>query len=205
MNPHVDKYLLDGCMRCPYGGTPQCKVHTWQAELVLLRHLALESGLTEEVKWGVPCYTLGNKNIFMVTAFKHYAALNFFKGVLLKDEAKLLTAHGESSQSTRSLRFTSPDQVLQQQEVIKQYLQEAIEIEKAGLKVAFKKNLEPVPDELLATFAEHPDLQHAFYRLTPGRQRGYVLFFSQPKQTQTRFSRIARCREKILQGMGLHD
>ncbi|MBA9077980.1 YdeI/OmpD-associated family protein [Rufibacter quisquiliarum] len=205
MNPQVDKYLLDGCMRCPYGGTPQCKVHTWQAELVLLRHLALESGLTEEVKWGVPCYTLGSKNIFMVTAFKHYAAINFFKGVLLKDEARLLTAHGESSQSARSLRFTSPDQVLQQQEVIKQYLQEAIDIEKAGLKVAFKKNLEPVPDELLATFEEHPDLQHAFYRLTPGRQRGYVLFFSQPKQTQTRFSRIARCREKILQGMGLHD
>ncbi|QHL86229.1 hypothetical protein GU926_01710 [Nibribacter ruber] len=205
MNPQVDKYLLDGCMRCPYGATPQCKVHTWKEELVLLRHLVQESGLTEEVKWGVPCYTLGNKNIVMVSAFKQYAALSFFKGVLLKDEARVLSAHGESSQSARIIKFTSPEQILQLQNALKAYLQEAIAIEKAGLKVEFKKNLEPVPEELQAAFMEHPDLESAFYRLTPGRQRGYILFFSQPKQTQTRFSRIEKCREKILQGIGLQD
>ena len=205
MNPKVDQYLIDGCMRCKYGGTPQCKVNNWKEELVMLRHIVLACGLTEELKWGVPCYTLDNKNVVVVSAFKEYASLSFFKGVLLKDPHKILDQHGESSQSGRLIKFTNPGQIMQQEEILKAYILEAVEIEKSGAKVQFRKNPEPIPEELLQKFEENPPLKKAFYALTPGRQRGYIIYFSQPKKSQTRESRIEKCKQKILEGVGLHD
>ncbi|MDF9796118.1 uncharacterized protein YdeI (YjbR/CyaY-like superfamily) [Catalinimonas alkaloidigena] len=205
MNPKIDQYLIDGCMRCKYGGTPQCKVNNWKEELVLLRHIMLACGLTEDLKWGVPCYTSGNKNIALVSAFKDYSSLSFFKGVLLKDPKKILQQQGKSSQSARLIKFTNPEQIIQQQEVLKTYILEAIEIEKSGVKVEFKKNPEPTPEELFQKFDENPALKKAFYALTPGRQRGYIIHFSQPKKTETRFSRIEKCIPNILNGKGLND
>jgi uncharacterized protein YdeI (YjbR/CyaY-like superfamily) len=192
-------------MRCKFGATPACKVNSWKEELVMLRHIVLECGLTEELKWGVPCYTNNDKNIVVISAFKDYCSLSFFKGVLLKDPQNILDQPGESSQSGRLIKFTDPKQIREQEEILKAYILEAVEIEKSGLKVAFKKNPEPIPDELLDKFAEDPVLEKAFYALTPGRQRGYIIYFSQPKQPQTRYSRIEKCKEKIFNGEGLND
>lgn len=205
LNPLVDKYLEDGCMRCKYGGTPDCKVLLWAEELETLRQIVLECGLTEEVKWGVPCYTKDDKNIVIVSAFKDYASLSFFKGVLLKDKNKILQQQGENSQSGRLVKFTNPGQIREQEDILKSYILEAIKIEESGQKVAFKKNPEPIPEELLEAFDQDPQLERAFYNLTPGRQRGYIIFISQPKQPQTRINRIDKCRPKILNGEGLHD
>ena len=205
MNPKVDHYLIDGCMRCNFGGTPECKVHNWKDELVMLRHIVLECGLTEELKWGVPCYTSDNKNIVIVSAFKDYSSLSFFKGALLKDPHKILIKQGENSQSARIIKFTNPEQITEQQEILKAYILEAVEIERSGLKVEFSKTPEPVPDELIQKFDEYPELKKAFHALTPGRQRGYIIYFSQPKQSQTRFNRIEKYKQKILNGEGLND
>ena len=141
----------------------------------------------------------------MVSAFKEYAALSFFKGVLLKDTHQLLVAHGPNSQSSRIIKFTDPQTIEALEPVLKAYIFESIEVEKAGLQVEFKKNPEPIPEELLQKFKEDPVLQSAFEALTPGRQRGYILHFSQPKQSKTRFSRIEKCIPKILNGEGMHD
>lgn len=205
MNPEVDHYLIDGCMRCKYGATPQCKVNTWRIELETLRQLLLESELTEDVKWSVPCYTLNNKNVVILTAFKDYACLSFFKGALMKDKEGLFEKHGESSQVFRLLKFTSPDQIVKQKKVIATYLKEAIEIEKSGKKVELVKNLEPIPEELLEMFKKMPDLKKAFFALTPGRQRGYIIHFSQPKQATTRIGRIEKQIQKIMAGKGFFD
>lgn len=205
LNPQVDKYLVDGCMRCKYGGTPDCKVLLWVEELETLRQIVLECGLTEEIKWGVPCYTKDDKNIVVVSAFKDYASLSFFKGVLLKDKHKILQQQGESSQSGRLIKFTNPRQIKEQEDILKSYILEAIKIEESGQKVVFKKNPEPIPEELLEAFDQDPQLKRAFYNLTPGRQRGYIIYISQPKQSQTRINRIDKCRPKILNGEGLHD
>lgn len=192
-------------MRCKFGATPRCKVNTWRSELVALREIVRETGLTEDLKWGVPCYTYETKNVVVVSAFNDYATLSFFKGVLLKDPHRILSQHGESSQSARLIRFTSVQQILDQLDIVKDYILEAIEIEKSGQKVVFKKNPEPIPDELLDKFDEYPELKQAFDALTPGRQRGYIIYFSQPKQSQTRLARIEKLKEKILKGEGLND
>ena len=205
LNPQVDKYLVDGCMRCKYGATPKCKIHNWREEVETLRQIVLECGLKEEVKWGVPCYTYEDKNIVVVSAFKDYASLSFFKGVLLKDSHKILSQHGESSQSARLIKFTETKQITRQEEILKSYILEAIELEKTGQKVEFKKNLEPIPEELLQKFYEYPELKTAFYDLTPGRQRGYIIYFSQPKQSQTKLGRIEKYKQRILNGIGFHD
>lgn len=205
MNPGVDQYLIDGCMRCKFGGTAQCKVHDWKEELVMLRHIVLECGLTEEVKWGVPCYTTENKNVVIVSAFKDYSALSFFKGALLKDPHKILIKQGKNSQSARIIKFTNTKQIDEQQEKLKAYILEAADNERKGLKVEFSKSPEPVPEELNQEFDDNPELKKAFYELTPGRQRGYIIYFSQPKQSQTRFNRIEKNKKKILMGEGLHD
>lgn len=205
MNPKVDKYLIDGCMRCESGATPKCKVNNWKEELVMLRHIVSECGLTEELKWGVPCYTFNNQNIVIVSAFKNYSSLSFFKGALLKDPHQILVQPGKNSQSARLIKFTNPEQITAYREILKAYILEAVEIEKSGKKVEFKKNPEPIPDELLQTFDETPELKKAFYNLTPGRQRGYIIYFSQPGQSQSRLNRIAKCRQKILNGEGLND
>ncbi|MEZ4722141.1 MAG: YdeI/OmpD-associated family protein [Flavobacteriales bacterium] len=204
-NPQIDHYLAEGCGRCPLGGTPQCKVHLWPNELVALRSIALECGLTEELKWSVPCYTYMGNNVLIVSAFKEYCAMSFFKGSLLQDEAHLLHSPGENSQAARLFKFTSVDEINKLESTIKAYVFEAIELEKAGQKVEFKKELEPIPDELETRFKEFPDLKTAFEALTPGRQRGYILHFSQPKQSATRFSRIDKCIPKIISGKGFYD
>lgn len=205
MNPKVDQYLLDGCMRCKLGGTPACKVHNWRTELEALRQLVLECGLEEEVKWGVPCYTFDNNNIVLISALKEYCCLSFMKGALMEDTHQLLIKPGENSQATRYIKFLSVQQILDNHEVLKAYIHQALSIEKAGQKIAFKKNPEPLPIELIEKFAEDPELEKAFLALTPGRQRGYIIYFSQPKQSNSRCSRIDKCRPKILNGEGLHD
>jgi len=205
MNPLVNKYLVDGCMRCKFGGSHNCKVNHWSKELEALRKIVIKSVLDEELKWGMPCYTLNNKNILMISAFKEYACISFFKGVLLKDKEKLLTAHGESSQSVRMIKFTNSKQIIQQSSIIKAYIEEAIEIENSGKKVEFKKNPEPIPEELIVELNKDLKFKKAFHELTPGRQRGYIIYFSQPKNTQSKLNRIEKCRENILKGIGLND
>jgi uncharacterized protein YdeI (YjbR/CyaY-like superfamily) len=205
MNQSIENYFSEGCGRCPLGGTPDCKVHTWTAELALLRSIVLECGVEEEVKWGVPCYTSQGKNVFLLSAFKEYCAISFFKGVLLSDAAGLLEKPGPNSQASRVWKFTSEAGVREHAETIKTYVFEAVEVEKAGLKVDFKKSLEPMPEELEQRLDEDPVLKDAFESLTPGRQRGYILYFSAPKQAKTRIARIDKCVGKILNGEGLHD
>jgi len=192
-------------MRCKLGGTPSCKVNNWAQELEELRKIVIKSALVEELKWGMPCYTLNNKNILMISAFKEYACISFFKGVLLKDKEKMLAAHGESSQSARMIKYTNSIQIIQQSSIIRAYIEEAIEIENSGKKVEFKKNPEPIPEELMVEFNKDLKFKKAFHELTPGRQRGYIIFFSQPKSTQSKLNRIEKCRQNILKGIGLND
>jgi len=206
INPQVDLYIQDGCGRCELGGTPDCKVHRWTKELKALRTIILETGLREERKWGVPCYTYQKSNLVIISALKESCVLSFFKGVLLKDPQKILQKPGENSQSDRLIRFTKVKQITQLKSTIKAYIQEAIEAEKAGLKVEFKAKDElTYPDELNILFAEDLEYKEAFERLTPGRQRGYLLHFSQPKQTQTKIARMKKYRQQILAGVGMHD
>ncbi|MCZ2129404.1 MAG: DUF1801 domain-containing protein [Bacteroidia bacterium] len=204
MNPQVDKYLIDGCMRCKYGGTPQCKVHNWREELEMLRQIVLETGLTEEIKWGAPVYTHKGKNIVSVVALKESANIGFFKGVLLTDKHKILQQQG-NLQSDRIIIFTNVKDIEKVKDVLKEYVLEAIEIEESGKKVEFKKNPEPIPNELLEAFEQDPAFKKAFYALTAGRQRGYIIHFSQPKQSQTRIGRIEKYKEQIFNGIGLND
>lgn len=205
MSPYVDQYLAEGCGRCPLGGTPQCKVHTWQDELIHLRMIVNDSGLNEEYKWKQPCYTFEDNNVLLVTAFKNYATLAFFKGALLKDPKGILVAPGENSQAVRQLRFTSVAQITSNETSIRAYIKEAIDIEKKGLKIEFKKQPEAILEELEAKFEEDPAFQAAFEALTPGRQRGYLLHFSAAKQSQTRVSRIEKAMEKIFEGKGWNE
>ncbi len=205
MTQNVEEYFADGCGRCPLGATPDCKVNTWQKELVQLRSVILDCGLTEESKWGVPCYTYQGKNILTLSGLKEFAAVSFFKGSLLGDPERMLTAPGKNSQAARYLKITNPKQVLEREKLIKAYIFEAVEVERAGLKVEFKRNPEPIPEELQNRLEEDPFFKAAFEALTPGRQRGYILYFSAPKQSKTRESRIEKCTEQILNGVGLHD
>jgi uncharacterized protein YdeI (YjbR/CyaY-like superfamily) len=206
MNPKVDAYLLNGCGRCPLGGTPQCKVHDWQEELQQLRRMVLECGLTEEVKWGVPCYTFQSKNILLIHIFKEYCALNFFKGALLPDPNGILVQQTENVQAGRQIRFTEVQEIVALEPVLKAYVQEAIAVEKAGRNVQLKKTSEfSVPEEFQQKLAELPALKTAFEALTPGRQRGYLLHFSQPKQAKTRIARIEKYLPRIFEGKGYQD
>lgn len=205
MNKTVDNYLLEGCGRCSLGGTPECKVHQWISELELLRMIVLDCGLTEESKWGVPCYTYRGSNVLIVSAFKDYCSISFFKGSLLSDPKEILEKPGENSQAARLLKFTNTGAIKALEVHIKNYIYEAIEVEQAGLKVNFKKTSEPIPEELEKRFADDPILKTAFESLTPGRQRGYLLYFSAPKQSKTRASRIEKSIGKILNGEGIND
>lgn len=205
MNKTVDNYLVEGCGRCPLGSTPDCKVNKWVPELELLRMIVLDCGLTEESKWGVPCYTFKNSNVLIVSAFKNHCAISFFKGSLLSDTKKILEKPGENSQAARLIKFKNTERIRGIETDIKAYIYEAVEVEKAGLKVKFKKNNEPIPEELEKKFIEDPILKTAFESLTPGRRRGYIIFFSAPKQSRTRESRIEKSIGKILNGEGLND
>ncbi|MEL6655493.1 MAG: YdeI/OmpD-associated family protein [Bacteroidota bacterium] len=205
MTTQVDQYFLVGCGRCSLGGTPDCKVHSWTTELALLRSLVLETELREEVKWGVPCYTYEQKNVLLLSAFKEYCTISFFKGVLLDDPENLLQKPGPNSQASRVLRFTSIAEIEPVIDEVKALVQGAIAVEMVGREVVFNKNPEPIPEELKQRFKEDPPLKNAFESLTPGRQRGYILYFSSPKQSKTRVARIEKSVGKILRGEGLHD
>ena len=193
-------------MRCKFGGTPQCKVHRWAEELVLLRHLALDSGLCEEIKWGMPCYTVDQKNILIISAFKEYCAMTFHKGALLKDASGLLIQQTANVQAARQLRFTNPEQILQRETLIKDLIKQAIAAEQSGQQVAFKKtDAFEVVEEFQQRLREEPALKIAFEALTPGRQRGYLLHFSAAKQSSTRAARISKCLPMIMSGKGLNE
>lgn len=205
INPRVDLFIADGCGRCEYYATDKCKVRNWTTELQDVRQIMLESDLNEEIKWGVPVYTYDGKNVVIISALKDCVTFGFFKGVLLKDTHKILEKQGESVQSARIIRFTSVSQISELSPIIKEYIKEAILIEDSGVKVEFKKDLEPVPSELEDRFEDLPALKDAFYALTPGKRRGYVIYISQPKGSEARFSRIEKCIDKIMNGEGLHD
>ncbi|HEV7435100.1 MAG TPA: YdeI/OmpD-associated family protein [Pseudorhizobium sp.] len=177
----------------------------WQAELGKLRRILLDCGLAEEFKWSSPCYTVDGGNVALLWGFKDSATLGFFKGVLLKDPEGLLVAPGENSRSSRVMRFTALEQIIGAETAIRDCIREAVELEKAGAKVDLPKDDLVYPEELITALDEDPDLQGAFEALTPGRRRGYVLHFSQTKQPATRRSRIARSRDRILAGKGMHD
>lgn len=192
MNPQVDWYFS--------------KATKWQEELETLRTLILECGLTEELKWGVPCYTQQSRNVALIHEFKEYAAILFVKGALLQDARGLLIQQTKDTQAARQIRFTNVREIAELEPVLKAYIHEAIEVEKSGLKVAFKKIEELVlVEEFQHQLAEAPALQAAFEALTPGRQRAYNLYFAAPKQAKTREARIAKCRLLILSGKGLND
>lgn len=182
------------------------KDSNWQKEYRKLRAIVLSCGLIEELKWGVPCYTFQKNNIVLIHGFKGYCALLFHKGVLLKDTNNILIQQTENVQSARQIRFVNFQEIIDLEQIIKTYIFEAIEVEKAGLEVKMKKTSEfKMPDEFKNALENNSDLKSAFYALTPGRQRGYLLHFSQAKQSKTRESRIEKCTDKILNGIGLKD
>ncbi|WP_108247330.1 YdeI/OmpD-associated family protein [Muricauda brasiliensis] len=206
MNPEIDSYLQEGCGRCSLGGTPQCKVHSWQQELKYLRQLVLSCGLTEELKWSVPCYTHNGHVIAMVAAFKENAILSFFKGALLKDENGILKKPGKNSQAGRVIRFTNIEEIIALEDVLKTYIFEALEVNEQGKKVTYKNIRDyEVPEEFQERLDADADLKEAFEALTPGRQKGYLLYFAGAKQSKTRVSRVEKYIPKILKGLGFHD
>ncbi|MEO2203368.1 YdeI family protein [Paenibacillus pabuli] len=182
------------------------KLKTWKEEFGLLREIVLDCGLTEDFKWMHPCYTLDGKNIVLIHGFKEYCALLFHKGALLKDPHGILIQQTENVQAARQIRFTNAQTIDEMQLMIKDYIEEAIHIEKAGLQVELKKHDEyAIPEELANKFVEIPDLKTAFEGLTPGRQRAYIMHFSSPKQSKTRESRVEKYIPHILDGKGLND
>jgi uncharacterized protein YdeI (YjbR/CyaY-like superfamily) len=192
MNPKVDWYFN--------------KTEKWQKEIKKLRTIILDCQLTEELKWGVPCYTFQKSNIVLIHVFKEYCAILFIKGVLLRDVHSLLIQQTENVQAARQIRFTNVREIVELEPILKAYVREAIEVEKAGLKVNYKKATEfIIPEEFITKLEEVPGLQDAFDALTPGRQRAYILYFSAPKQSKTRESRVEKCMQQILNGKGLND
>ncbi len=192
MNPRVDFYFN--------------KATKWQEEITLLRSIALDCQLNEELKWGCPCYLSQEKNIVLIHVFKEYCAFLFFKGVLLKDTHGMLIQQTKNVQAARQIRFTNVREIKKNRAILKAYIYQAVEVEKAGLKVQLKKTREvPVPEEFQHKLNKIPALKTSFYALTPGRQRAYLFYFSQPKQSITRESRIEKHMKKILNGKGLDD
>ena len=192
MNPKVDEYLS--------------QINKWKKELIKLRAIIVDCGLEEEYKWRLPCYTDRKKNIVILQNFKEYCAIGFFKGVLLKDSKKILSKPGENTQEGRYISFTNLLQIEKLEQSVKDYIFEAVEIERARLIVKLKKTSDyAVPEELEIKFENDPDFKTAFKNLTPGRQRGYLLNFSQPKQSSTRTARIEKSVNRIMAGKGFHD
>ncbi|PWK16581.1 YdeI/OmpD-associated family protein [Tumebacillus permanentifrigoris] len=192
MNPKVDEFLS--------------KANKWKDEYEKLRTIVLDCELTEEFKWMHPCYTFEKKNIVLIHGFKEYCALLFHKGALLRDAQGILIQQTENVQAARQIRFTNVQEIVEMETILKAYIYEAIEVEKAGLEVNFKKSSEVIiPEELQNKFDEIPALKTAFEALTPGRQRAYILYFSDPKQSKTRASRVEKYMQQILNGKGLKD
>lgn len=201
----VEHYLINGCGRCSLYQTPRCKVNDWRDELIALRKILSDCELEEEIKWSVPTYTLNGANILILSAFRQYASISFFRGVLLSDPEKILQSPGENSQAIRLLKFTDVEQIDRYSDSIKKYVLEAIDIEKSGKKVEFRSSNPEYPAELIARFENDPQLKLAFEALTPGRQRGYILYFNGAKQARTRSSRIEKFTDLIMQGKGMND
>lgn len=192
MNPKVDWFFENDSQ--------------WQAEYNALRTIVLESGLEEELKWGHPCYTFKGKNVVLIHGFKDYCALLFHKGLLLRDDAGILIQQTENVQGARQVRFTSLKEIKKLVPVLKAYVHEAVEVERSGRKVPMKKTAEfDMPEEFAVKLKEVPALKKAFHALTPGRQRGYLLYFSSAKQAKTREARVEKHIERILEGKGLDD
>ena len=192
MNPKVDAFLS--------------RERKWREEFEKLRAIVLDCGLTEELKWGVPCYTFQKRNVVLMHGFKDYCALLFFKGALLKDSNGILIQQTKNVQSARQIRFTNIREISKLKTVLKAYIKEAIEVEKSGLKVKFKKTSDfAIPDEFQTKLDKIPALKKAFAALTPGRQRAYIFYFSAPKQSKTRESRVEKFIAQILKGKGLDD
>ncbi|HEX7713131.1 MAG TPA: YdeI family protein [Bacillota bacterium] len=192
MNPKVDEYLR--------------KAQKWREEFEKLRMIILDCQLTEELKWGKPCYTFQGSNIVLIQGFKEYCALLFFKGALLKDPHGILIQQTENVQAGRQIRFTNVREIVTMETILQAYIDDAIEVEKAGLEINFKKNTGlTIPEEFQNKFEAIPALKTAFEALTPGRQRAYILYFSEPKQSKTRESRVEKCMQQILNGKGLND
>lgn len=196
MNPKVDWFFS--------------KDTKWQKEFEKLRMIILDCGLIEKLKWGCPCYMFQNSNIVLIHGFKEYCALLFFKGALLNDPNGILIQQTKNVQSARQIRFTSANggirEIVKMEKILKAYIYEAIEVEKAGLKVKMKKTSEfKIPEEFQNKLDKRPALKKAFYALTPGRQRGYIFYFSQPKLSKTRESRVEKYIKQILNGKGLDD
>ena len=196
MNPKVDFYF----------NPPARKKEKWQEEIKKLRKIVLECHLTEDLKWGAPCYLFEKKNIVLIHVFKDYCALLFFKGALLKDKKGILIPQTENVQAARQARFTNVKEISQLESTLKAYIYEAVEIEESGLKVNFKKTNEfAIPEEFQKKLNKSAALKTCFHALTPGRQRGYLLHFSSAKQSKTKESRIEKCIPQILKGKGLDD
>src|SRR5258706_660639 len=192
MNPKVDFYFS--------------KAKKWQEEIKKLRMLILECDLIEELKWDCPCYTYRKSNIVLIHVFKEYCAVLFFKGALLKDAKGILIQQTENVQAARQIRFTNLREVVKMERTLKAYIYEAVEVEEAGLKVNFKKTTDfKIPQEFQKKLDKNRALKTAFEALTPGRQRGYIFYFSQPKHSKTRESRVEKCMKQILNGKGLSD
>lgn len=182
------------------------KPRKWQKEINKLREIILSSGLKEELKWGCPCYSLEDKNIVLIHIFKDYCAVLFFKGALLKDMEKVLIQQTKNVQSARQMRFISLEEISELKPVLISYIKESVDIDKKGLKVKFKKTTEyEIPEEFQDRLDAMPKLKTAFYALTPGRQRGYLLYFSSAKQSKTREQRVEKYMKHILSGKGLDD
>lgn len=192
MNPKVDWFFE--------------KETAWKAAYGKLREILLECEVREELKWGCPCYTVGGKNVVLIHGFQEYCALLFHKGALLRDEERLLVQQTENVQAARQMRFRGVEEVEKRARVVRRYVEEAVELERAGVKVALKKTAEfAVPEEFAVKLKEMPELRVAFEKLTPGRQRGYLLYFGGAKQSKTRGERVEKCVERILEGRGLED
>ena len=192
MNPKVDEFLS--------------KAEKWRKEFEKLRTIVLGCGLAEELKWGQPCYTFQNRNIVLIHGFKEYCALLFFKGALLRDARGILIQQTENVQSARQIRFTNVREIAKMEPILRAYIFDAIEVERAGLKVKLKKTSDfKIPEEFQNKLNEVPALKAAFDQLSPGRQRAYLFYFSQPKQSKTRESRVGKYMPQILDGKGLND
>lgn len=206
MTKSIDVFLADGCGRCSKFGTDDCSVRVFSEEISALRAIALSVFQEETIKWGSPCYSHNGKNVAMLFSFKDNCGFSFFKGPLLADTHKMLVAPSETAQTFRLLRFTKLSQIIEKQEEIRSYLFEALEIEKAGLKLQLKPPTEfPLPDELNIQFEQNPEFEAAFKSLTPGRQRNYLRHFNEAKQSATRTARIEKYKPFIFKGIGMDE
>ena len=203
---NVNQYLESGCGRCELGGTPQCKVHSWVKELGLLVEILEKTELTAAIKWGVPCYMYKDKNILTLSAFKDSVVVSFFQGAQMQDPQNLLEKPGENSIFARYIRFTDIKSNLSLEQTLLGYIQDAININTSGKKVHAMDDAQPeYPEELIQIMEKNPDFEEAFSALTPGRQRGYLIYFSSAKHSKTRVTRIEKSMPQIFSGKGWNE